>query len=114
MTIFEILEQTGRSYFRYGTVPAENPSDFFTFFNIDSIGLLPTDNNDNLMAEWYDICYYSEDPQTIYTEIDNFIKLAKQADWIIVQYPKDLETDEPHLLCRMVRVCRIIPNPITD
>lgn len=114
MSIFNLLDTLKTPYFRYGTVPAENPSDFFTFFNIDSMGLLPADNKDNLVAEWYDICYYSEDPTRVYEEIDNFVQAAKRDEWIIVQYPIDLKTDEPHLLGRMVRVCRVIQNHLTD
>lgn len=113
-SIFELLDAMQQPYFRYGTVPDSTPVDFFTFFNVDTYGVLAADNNDWLQAAIYDVCYYSEDPEKVYEAMDGFVKFAKSEGWIVIQYPKDIATNEPRLLGRMARVASLDNNHIAD
>ena len=112
MTIFELLDNTGKPYFRYGTVPAETASEFFTFQNIDTRAILPTDNDINLLAPVYDIVYYTSDPKNIYDILDGFIKSAKKDGWTILVYPYDITCREPNLYGRLARITKIDYNSI--
>ena len=114
MKIWELLEKTNKPYFKYGTAPASTPENFFTFNNIDTNCVFSSDNEDNILVEVYDVCYYTRDPEEIYLQINNFCKIAKQNDWIISEYPSDINVYEPGLLGRMVRVARVFENDISQ
>lgn len=112
MTIFELLKQTNYPYYRYGSVPAETVRNFFTFNNIDTVGILPADNEVNLKADVYDIVFYTDEPEKIYTAIEDFCKAARGDGWTIQRLPYDIVTDDKKLYGRLARVSKIEYNTI--
>lgn len=112
MTIFELLDNTGKPYFRYGTVPAETVSNFFTFQNIDTRAVFPADNDISFLAPVYDVVYYTDEPNDIYSILDEFVKSAKNDGWIILEYPYDITCREPNLYGRLARITKINYNTI--
>lgn len=112
MTIFELLNKTGKPYYRYGSVPRETATDFFTFQQIDQIEILSTDNEIQLKADVYDVVYYTSSPEYIYTPLDDFCRDAKTDGWTLERLPRDIATDEPNMFGRLARLAKIDYNTI--
>lgn len=112
MTIFELLKQTNYPYYRYGSVPAETVRNFFTFNNIDTQAVLSTDNEIQLKADVYDICFYTDEPEKIYTAIEDLCIAAKRDGWDILRLPHDFLTDDKKLYGRLARLTKIEYNTI--
>lgn len=112
MTIFELLKQTNYPYYRYGSVPRETSPSFFTFNQIDTLEILSTDNDIQLKADVYDIVYYTDTPEEIYTPLDDFCVTAKIDGWTISRLPRDIVTDEPNVYGRLARLAKIDYNTI--
>lgn len=106
-TIFELLDGAGYPYFRHGTVPASTPADFFTFENIDTYGNLYADNQANLYAEVFAVCWYTDDPAKIYSPLNDLVKAARADGWIISEWPRDIGSGEPRLFGRYTRLTRV-------
>ena len=112
MTIFELLDKTAKPYFRYGTVPRETATDFFTFQQIDQIEILSTDNEIQLKADVYDVVYYTSSPEYIYTPLDDFCRIARANGWTLKKLPRDIATDRPNVYGRLARLAKIDYNTI--
>lgn len=102
----EVFEEMELPYFRQGSLEGseEFPSDFFTFWNNDT----PEDGfYDNVAhsAVWYWYVYfYTNQPENLYTKIEQFIKLAKEKGFVVEGKGRDIASGEPDYLGRYVRI----------
>ena len=102
----EVFKKTGLDYSRQGSYSedAEYPSSFFTFWNYD----LPEDgffDNEAHRAIWYwQIYYYTNNPATLYSKVDEFVKLAKEAGFIVEDRGRDIPSDRPDYPGRMITI----------
>lgn len=102
-TIFETM---GMEYSRQGSYssPEEYPSSFFTFWNTDTPEGSYYDNKAH-RAEWVWLVYfYTCDPSLIYSKMDEFIRLAKEAGFVVDGRGEDTKSDRPDYYGRVVMV----------
>lgn len=102
----DVFRTMGLDYSRQGsyTDDREYPPSFFTFWNFD----IPEDgffDNEAHRAVWYwQICYYTRFPETLYSRMDEFTELAKAAGFIVEGRGEDVLSDRPDYPGRMVRI----------
>lgn len=102
----EVFKKTGLDYSRQGSYSedAEYPPSFFTFWNYD----LPEDgfyDNEAHKAIWYwKVYYYTNDPSTLYSKVDEFVNLAKESGFIIERKGRDIPSDRPDFVGRMITI----------
>lgn len=102
----EIFEKIGLNYSRQGSYSdaSEYPPSFFTFWNFET----PEEghyDNDAHRAIWnWQIYYYTNNPATLYSTMDEFIRLAKEAGFIIEGRGTDIPSDRPDYPGRMITI----------
>ena len=102
----EVFEKLGLEYSRQGSYSDESeyPESFFTFWN-DETPERAFYDNEAIQAVWHwTVNYYTNDPATIYSKMDEFIELAKGAGFIIDGKARDVASDRPDYPGRSVRV----------
>lgn len=102
----QVFKKMGLDYSRQGsyTEDDEYPSSFFTFWNFDAPegGFY---DNDAHNAVWYwQVYYYTKYPETLYSRMDQFTKLAKEAGFIVEGRGEDIQSDRPDYPGRTIRV----------
>lgn len=94
--LIEILETFGYPVMRQGSLGDDPyPESFFTFWNNDSIDGNHYDNEEISIVNYYDVNFYSSDPELIYTTIRSTRKLLKQNGFIVSGDGYDVLSDEP-------------------
>lgn len=102
----KVFKKTGVDYSRQGsyTDDDEYPPSFFTFWNFDT----PEDgfyDNEAHQAVWYwQIYYYTKYPQTLYSRMDEFYRLAKEEGFIMEGRAHDIQSDRPDYPGRMITI----------
>lgn len=106
--LFALLNEIGLPYFRQGSLsdPGDYPPSFFTYWNIDTPSLRFRDNNEKEYAEIISICFYTNDPALVYTQMNDFISRAKDAGFITGR-ANDTSADRSDYYGRFVRIQKI-------
>jgi len=102
----KVFEKIGLDYDRQGSYSDEDeyPSSFFTFWNYDTPEDGFYDNESNRAIWFWQIYYYTNDPSTLYSKMDEFIALAKQEGFIVEGRSKDIQSDRPDYPGRMTTI----------
>ncbi len=102
----EVFKKLNLPYSRQGSYESSEdyPNSFFTFWNFDTPEDGFFDNEANRAIWYWQIYYYSNDPSTIYSKMQEFINLAKQERFIVEGKGNDIPCDRPDYTGRMVRI----------
>lgn len=102
----KIFIDIGLDYSRQGSYSddSEYPPSFFTFWNFDTPDEGFYDNEANRTVWFWQVYYYTNDPSTIYSAMDDFISKAKAAGFIVEGRGNDIPSDRPDYIGRMVTV----------
>lgn len=92
-----LLESFGYPVYLQGTLHENEayPEHFFTYFNNDSEDLNHYDNNPIAYVWYFDIMFYSIDPELVMQMIEQARVLLKQNGFIITGKGFDVMSDEP-------------------
>lgn len=102
----EVFLALGLDYSRQGsyTDDSEYPPSFFTFWNFDSPEGGFYDNKAGHTVWYWQIYYYTNDPSTLYSTMDEFIAKAKEKGFIVDGRGEDIPSDRPDYFGRMLAV----------
>lgn len=102
----KVFEQIGLEYSRQGSYSdvSEYPESFFTFWNFDSPEGGFYDNNAKRTVWLWQVYYYTRKPETLYTMMDDFIRLAKAEGFVIEGRGHDIPSDRPDCVGRMITI----------
>lgn len=95
--LIQLLESFGFPVLRQGSLTEgkKYPSDFFTFWNIDSPIHANYNNADYGTAYAYYVNFYSDDPDNTYNVLANARALLKAGGWAVPSKGYDVASDEP-------------------
>ena len=105
----EVFERIGLPYSRQGSYSDEDeyPQSFFTFWNPNTKGGAFYDDKSH-KAEWHwNIYYYTNDPATLYSRMDEFRRVAEEVGFIVEGRGYDIVSDRPDYPGRTIRVIYI-------
>lgn len=102
----KVFEKIGLDYSRQGSYSNESeyPPSFFTFWNYNTNEEAFYDNESNKAIWEWNVYYYTNDPSTLYSRMEEFIKLAKEEGFIPEGLGYDVASDRPDYPGRMVRI----------
>lgn len=101
-----VFKKIGLPYDRQGSYSDESeyPISFFTFWNFDT----PEDgfyDNEAKKAIWYwQIYFYTRYPNSLYSKMDEFIRVAKEEGFIVEGRGYDIPSDRPDYPGRMITI----------
>lgn len=83
--LIEVLEGFGFPVFLQGSLLPDEPypDNFFTFWNNDSYGNSYYDNDEVSTVFFYDVNFYSVDPESVYTKLREAVQALKSAGFIV-------------------------------
>lgn len=101
--LFALFDETGLPYFRQGSLSDKDykPS-FFTFWNIDTPEGSFYDNEAHRYFEYVQVGFYTNDPDLVYSQMDDFITRAKAKGFVIQGKAKDANADKKDYFGRLV------------
>ena len=102
----ELEEEYGIAYTRLGSYAedAELPSEIFCFWNTGS-ELSNFFNNKPSQCIWsWNISYYTNKAENLYTGLNSFIKKATEKGFIVKDMGKDISVDEPSYVGRYTTI----------
>lgn len=104
--IYTLLDETGYPYYRQGSIPAGNTdSSYFTLWNVASAGYGYFDNDNHMKERRYGVAFYTGAPELLEDgPLDAFIDAAKEAGWVIEQFPYDTPSNIPEKFGRYTRI----------
>lgn len=102
----EVFEEIGLPYSRQGTYGVDEtlPDSFFTFWNKDSEFEAWYNNKPHKCVWTWNVFFYTNDPELIYSKLDEFIEKAMEKGFQVLGRGKDLSTDEPNYYSRYVEI----------
>lgn len=102
----KIFIATGLEYFRQGSLSEGKrwEKSFFTFWNMDTPEDGFYDNEAHKVIWYWTVYYYTSDPATLYTGLEDFISKAKEAGFIVSGRGNDVPSGRPDYVGRMVQV----------
>lgn len=102
----KVFEATTLNYHRQGSITEGKKWDksFYTFWNMDTPEDGFYDNEAHKVVWYWNVYYYSNDPATLYSGLENFISLAKEAGFIVNGRGTDVPSGRPDYVGRMVQV----------
>ena len=106
----EVFERLGVPYYRQGSFSSESDYEdvsFYTFWNPNSDERAFYDDEAHMATWHWDIFYYTSDPSTLYSGIDDFARLAKEVGFTVVGRGRDTQSDRPDYPGRTIRVIYI-------
>lgn len=95
--LIALLETFGYPVYRQGSLSDTDtyPDSFFTFWNNDSPDHSHYDNTD-YGTEWdFDVNFYSNNPDLVYSVLLQARSLLKENGWVIPEKGHDVMSDEP-------------------
>lgn len=100
----KLFINAGLEYARQGSYSSVNdyPDSFFTFWNYDTPEEGFYDNESNRAVWYWNVYYYTSNPSTLYSVMDDFISQAKAAGFIPEGRGVDIPSDTPTHSGRMV------------
>lgn len=109
----EVFIKLDVPYFRQGSFSSEDdyisPS-FFTFWNPDTNDDGFYDNDSHKSIWYWNIYYYTSDPSTLYTGVEDFIKVAKEMGFTVDGRGHDIPSDRPDYSGRTISVIYVENN----
>ena len=103
--LFNLFNKMGLPYFRQGSLSDDNyPNSFFTFWNINTPNDSFYDNKASRYIEEVMIYFYTNDAKLIYSKMDEFIRLAKEAGFIVEGRAYDTNADKVNYYGRLVKI----------
>ena len=106
--LFAIFDEIGLPYYRQGSLSDEDyPASFFTHWNIDTPSLRFRDNSEISYVEIISVCFYTNDANLIYTQMEDFISRAKAAGFIVPGHAHDTDADKENYYGRYIRIQKI-------
>lgn len=101
-----VFEKIGLEYSRQGSYSdvSEYPSSFFTFWNFDAPEGGWYDNEAKRTVWYWQVYYYTKDPVTLYSMMDEFIRLAKAEGFVVEGRGTDIQSDRPDYPGRTIRI----------
>ena len=91
--LFSIFEDMGYGdlYFRQGSLSNEDdyPASFFTYWNINSPQMSFYDNKARRYVELIQVCFYANNSDVVYSEMDKFVENAIAAGFVPQGMPHD-------------------------
>lgn len=102
----EVFERIGLPYDRQGSYSDESeyPPSFFTFWNPNTEERAHYDNRSNCAIWFWTVNYYTNDPSTLYTQMDEFVKYAKEVGFTVEGRGYDVNSDRPDYPGRTITV----------
>lgn len=102
----EVFKKTGLEYSRQGSYSDDDeyPESFFTFWNFDTPEDGFFDNKANRAVWFWQVYYYTSKPATLYSKMDEFKALVKEAGFIVQGKAHDVASDRPDYPGRMITV----------
>lgn len=102
----ELEAEKGTPFSRQGSYEADEelPNSFYTFFNTNSeyngyYGNKPS------RCDWtWIVFYYTNDPATIYSGMEDFLNKAKEHGFVVKGRGKDIASGEPNYYGRMATI----------
>ena len=106
--LFDLFDEIGLPYFRQGSMSDKDyqPS-FFTFWNIDTPSDSFYDNDYRRYVEYIQVGFYTSDAALIYSQMDDFVRRAKEKGFVIAILPQDANADKKNYYGRVCYI-RII------
>lgn len=94
----EIEEESGIPFSRQGSYEIDEtlPDEFFTFWNVDAEYTKYYDNEPRICEWTWNIFYYTNKPETLYSGLDIFGRVALKHGFLVRGKGKDLVSDEPN------------------
>ena len=95
--LIEVLSSFGYPVRLQGSLAEdeEYPNNFFTFWNNNSNSQSFYDNDESTIVYDYDVNFYSNDPEAVYTKLREAKKLLKQNGFIVSGDGHSVSSDEP-------------------
>lgn len=102
----EVFKKTGLEYSRQGSYGEDDeyPESFFTFWNFDTPEEGFYDDEANRSVWYWQVYYYTKDPATLYSKMDEFVRLAKEAGFVVEGRGHDIPSDRPDYPGRMITI----------
>ena len=108
--LFNLFDEIGLPYFRQGSMTdGDYAPSFFTFWNIDTPNDSFYDNSARRYIEYVQVGFYTNNARLIYSQMDDFIKRAKEKGLVVEGRAKDANADKDNYYGRVCYV-RIIHN----
>jgi hypothetical protein len=103
--LFTIFENLQVPYYRQGSLSSdEYDSSFFTFQNFDTPNDSFYDNHETRYIEKVQVCFYTNDPNLIYSKMNEFILAAKTAGLVVEGKGYDTPADRNDYFGRRIIV----------
>ena len=77
------LEELGLMVRQQGTVPANMPDSYITYWNTSSLDNLNVDNKVKSVDYEFTVIYYTKDWDNIYSRFEEIISLLKSKDYVM-------------------------------
>lgn len=109
----EVFQKTGLPYSRQGSYSdvSEYPDGgFFTFWNHETPDTMFYDNDAHATVWTWRIYYYTNDPSTLYSKVDEFVALAKASGFVTDGKGYDVGSDRPDYPGRAIQIKYIETN----
>lgn len=103
----EVFQKAGLPYSRQGSYSdvSEYPNGgFFTFWNPDTPNGAFYDNEAHSTVWTWRIYYYTNDPSTLYSKMDEFKALAKASGFVTDGEGNDIKSDRPDYPGREIEI----------
>ncbi|MCI8518669.1 MAG: hypothetical protein HFJ51_00600 [Clostridia bacterium] len=109
--LVQLIETLGYPIIKQGTIgiDEEYPESFFTFWNNETLGNTFYDNKENSVIWYFDLNFYSSNPELVYKELMRAKELLNQHGFIIYGKGHDVKSDEITYTGRGIDV-KIIEN----
>lgn len=100
----QALIKTGLDYSRQGSYSdvSEYPPSFFTFWNYDTENAGFFDNESNKTVWFWNVYYYTNNPATLYSTMDELIGYAEEEGFIVEGKGYDIPSDRPDFIGRII------------
>lgn len=105
----QVFAKMNVPYFRQGSLASikDYPGSFFTFWNMASNEESFFDNEAHKVVWMYNICYYTNKPETLYSTMDEFISQAREFGFNIFGRGTDIPSDTPTHPGRMIQIAYV-------
>lgn len=95
--LIRLIESLGYPIFRQGSLGADEtyPESFFTFWNNLSEGNEFYNNKEHSTIWYFDLNFYSSNPQLVNTKLMEAKKILKENNFLVTGKGRDVVSDEP-------------------
>lgn len=102
----KVFNKMGLAYSRQGSYSNKNeyPPSFFTFWNPNTSEAAFYDDKAHKAIWYWSIFYYTKFPETLYSRMDEFAKLAKEEGFIVEGRGNDIQSDRPDYPGRTITI----------